>query len=965
MKDVRSVSPAARQRLVRRLHPQVVLLVTASLVAALVTLGLTSATTRATAQAATTFSSTVINHAGGTCMDVPHSSPTSARQLIQWPCNSGSSQALTFAPVTGATGTYTIATPNSRSCVDIDGASRADNAAVIQRACRTGTSQQFRLQPITVAGTTSTFNLVSVNSGKCIAPAGDAAASNTKLVQLPCTAATSRSWRLPKYTNGSGSIKVANPGPQAITSAGGGGGTRETIPDLKPNACKDSALPRAYGTSFPTPADPYGQGFQNTTAIGWDGNYWPVFSYLSGSFFARGVNATYKSAGTSLCGAMYSFSAYVYGGNPGAQSVSWTQDTGYLPAMKTTRTSGTVGISIKNFADRITINANPVMVVYTRVAITNNGSASVTVPPGGSGPNLARLTGTGLDTVAPGKTSNHDFVVAVDNLGSGVALPSASTLTTSAPSYDTAYSQMASYWNGRVAETNTFALPNVGLPNTGGLANPGTAMANAYKAGTIYNVIMQVGKAQFSGANDYSWILNHDVPGELTAKFETGDFHDAQNLLLTARIAQQDNWDEVGANWYWDGVWKTMGSWATYLAKTNDTSFVSQFFHDDASAPGQWGPSLYAIARTKYPAQLASDGTLAANFDNDSTGRWLFSNFSALQMLASYKYIATRIGQTGEAQWADGAYTALLTALNAVVGRNQSSNGFSYLPCEVDKPNSANRCGTFNDANWASPGWVGQNQWSTMLAGGNLTGIMGDPGQIDRMYQWGFDRLAGNGYPFPTFGAFKGYSTAYNTAYASDGLFSDKYRDLPITSYAWQVATTTGGPNAWWEANGSGPNSGNPWIGSHAGPQFGACPYAWPISAQQQGLLESLVAEGLSPSGTGPYSFTRPLYLGRGIPNSWIAAGQSMSVGNLTNSYDTASGTRTTYGVSLAVTSSGSGRVITVTLSGSLPGGAVNIQLPIFASVGVSSVTGGNYNATTRTVTAAAGATTVTINLAS
>ena len=119
---------------------------------------------------------------------------------------------------------------------------------------------------------------------------------------------------------------------------------------------------------------------------------------------------------------------------------------------------------------------------------------------------------------------------------------------------------MPSFAATRLAETNTFSLPNLTLPNTGSLANPGTAMTNAYKAGTIYNLIMQVGKAQFSGANNYNWILNHDVPGELTSKFLTGDFRDARNLLLTARIAQQTNFDEVGANWYWDGVWKTMGT---------------------------------------------------------------------------------------------------------------------------------------------------------------------------------------------------------------------------------------------------------------------------------------------------------------------------------------------------------------------------------------------------------------------
>jgi hypothetical protein len=36
------------------------------------------------------------------------------------------------------------------------------------------------------------------------------------------------------------------------------------------------------------------------------------------------------------------------------------------------------------------------------------------------------------------------------------------------------------------------------------------------------------------------------------------------------------------------------------------------------------------------------------------------------------------------------------------------------------------------------------------------------------------------------FGNYAGYSVALNTAYAAAGLYSDEYRDLPITSYAWQ-----------------------------------------------------------------------------------------------------------------------------------------------------------------------------------
>lgn len=900
------------------------------------------------AHAASTFATTVVNQGSSDCMDDPYSSTSTGTQLIQYACNGGSNQNWTFTPVAGASASYTI-TSLAGLCADVSGRSTADNAQIIQWTCNQQTNQEFTLQPVSVSGASDMFNLVAVHSGKCVAPSGDSTANDIGLVQLPCSSAATRVWQLPNYAGGGSS----------------GGGGFQGIPSVAPNACHDSSLPNAYGTNFPTPTDPYGQGYSNESALGWDGNYWPVFSYLSGSYFARGVPTTYNSGGTDICGAMYSFSIYHTGGNRPAQSVRWTEDDGYLPALTTSFTSGSAAVTIKDFADKATVSGNPVMLVYTRVSVTDNGSSAITLDPGGSGTNLVRLTSTSLNTVQPGATSNHDYVAAVDTFGSGAALPSAGTLSSSAPSLDSAYSAMTSYWNGRVAETPALSLPDLTLPNTGNLANPGTALTDAYKAGTIYDLIMQVGEAQFSAANNYAWLLNHDVPGELIARFETGDFHDAQNLLLTARISEDPNFNEQGANWYYDGDWKTPAAWALYLAKTGDTTFVSQYFHDDAGGSSPWGPSLYTIMHTIYQGQLASDGALATSYDNDSSGRWLFDDYSALQGLAAYKYIATRLGDTAEAQYADSAYTSLLNSLNTLLASNESANGFSYLPCTVDQPNSANRCNTYNDANWASPVWVGQNQWSTMLEGGTLSGIAGNPAQGDALYAWGFNRLAANGLPYPTFGAFNGYSTAYNTAYASNGLYGTRYRDLPITSYAWQLATTTGGPNAWWEANGSGPDSGNPWIGSHAGPEFGACPYAWPTSAQQQGLLESIVAEGLASTGSGPYTFSKPLYIGRGIPNTWVAAGQTVSVSNLTSSYDVTGGSRSTYGVSLAVTKPGTGRVITVNLSGTLPGGTVAIQLPVFTSVAVTAVSGGSYNSGTHTVTANSGATTVTITLAS
>lgn len=895
------------------------------------------------AQAAVTFTSTAVVQNGGRCLDVFGAQTGDNVNLIQWNCHGGTNQSFTFTPVTGTTDTYTVNTFAAGKCADIAGSSTADNANAIQFACNGGNSQRFRLVPVTVAGTDKTFNLQAVHSNKCLVVSVPAT-NGAQLVQLPCSTATDRVWRLPNFTT--------DP-PQ---------GGFEVLPTLPTNACNNSSLPRSFGTNFPTPRDPFAFGWFNQSAIGWQGNWYPAFSYLSGSYFARGVPTTYTAGGTTLCGAMYSFGVFTFGlasgQSPPAQSIQWTMEQGYLPALRTSLTRNNVAISITNFANRAVINGTPFVLAHTRISVTNNGSATVTVPPNASGPNLVRQTAVN-DSVPAGTTRVHDFVSAIDRFGSSTAYPSTATLSSSAPSYDTAFGQMASFWNGRINATAQPSLPNLQLPNTG-LANPGTALVNAYKAGTAYHLMMQVGKSPFSGANNYAWLLNHDVPGELVARFATGDFSDARNLLLIGRTSERNGFPNFGANWYWDGVWKTPWAWAVYLQKTNDTAFVSQFFNDNQT---QFGPSLRTMMRTNFPAQLDTDGTLRSNFDNDSTGKWILSNYSALIGLAAYKYIATRIGQTAEATWAQGAYTSLHNALNTVIGNNQAANGFNFLPCEVHRPNTANRCNTFNDANWAQAGWSGQNQWDTMLMGGTpLSGIIGDPGQLDRMYTWGFNRLAGR-VPFPSFGAFSGYSTAYNTAYSEGGLYGTQFRDLAITSYAWQIQTTTGGPNAWWEANGSGPSANNIWAGNHAGPQFGAVPYAWPIAHQQLALVRAIAAEGLTATGSGPFTYTRPLYIGRGIPNTWIAPGQTIAVTNVTSSYNITTGARSTYGVSLATTRPGTGRAVAVTLSGTLPGGPVLVQLPVFASSSVVSVSGGSYNSATRTVTVNPGTTQVTMTL--
>jgi hypothetical protein len=268
-------------------------------------------------------------------------------------------------------------------------------------------------------------------------------------------------------------------------------------------------------------------------------------------------------------------------------------------------------------------------------------------------------------------------------------------------------------------------------------------------------------------------------------------------------------------------------------------------------------------------------------------------------------------------------------------------------------PVTGDRCNSPSDANWDGSNLWGQNVWDIMLQGGTLNGVLGDPSQTDNLYETGFSRLAGTGVPYPSFGAYTGYSVALNTAYSQGALYGNAYRDLPITSYAWQIASTTGGPNAWWEANGSAPSPNNPWAGSHASPEFGAIPYAWPMAGQTQTLLQSLVAPGLSPttSKDGSYSYQTVLYVGRGVPDAWITPGQTIAVSNLTDSYNENNGNRKTYGARISTISLLGNKVVNVSLSGNLPGNDIQVQLPIFADAGVRSVIGGTYDAATHTVT--------------
>lgn len=159
------------------------------------------------AAAIVTFTSTAVNQNGNNCMIVPNNSTTNGQQLTQAACTMN----FVFTPVAGSADQYTINAPTANMCIDVFGNSTADNATIIQWNCHGGNNQKWRLNAVAISGTDKTFNIQSVSSGKCIVPNGGSNASGTGLVQLPCSTATSRVWRVPNFTNGGGGGTFTNP----------------------------------------------------------------------------------------------------------------------------------------------------------------------------------------------------------------------------------------------------------------------------------------------------------------------------------------------------------------------------------------------------------------------------------------------------------------------------------------------------------------------------------------------------------------------------------------------------------------------------------------------------------------------------------------------------------------------------------------------------------------------------------
>jgi hypothetical protein len=697
----------------------------------------------------------------------------------------------------------------------------------------------------------------------------------------------------------------------AGTGAAAATGSAQTV--LHRPETRTTATAAPYGCQPNGPAGSqtiYGT-FGDASVIGWTGNSQGVTACLGGSFFVTTANGPGSGSTAPVQGTEYGYGVY------NDTTTTWRNADGYLPALQTIFHRDGLQVTITNFGDRVVIGGHPYVVIYSRVQMTNPTGSAVTLSPQAS-PGLAALN-TVSDTVPAHSTADHDYAVAANRFGGSYAWPSTAALV-AAGGFSQHFTHMRTYWNGQLSHIAQIT------------ALPDQSLIDAYRTGFIYTQIIRSGNQLKTGASGYDTEFSHDVIGILSNLFTQGYTTGAHALLNRARyvIGTQTQYD--------DGVWTYPWPWAIYLLKTGDLSFVKANFDTEGPA-GKTEPSIEDTAHLIAQDRTGPGGIMEKTNDIDANGYWTIDNYEALMGLAAYHWLAVQVGNTGQAAWATSQYNSLLAAVNKTLDQTISAGQLDYLPCSMTEPNTDNRCGNAEDANWAAPFLFGRWAWDGYLFGAHLDG----PGLnlIDATYQYGFARLAGK-LPPDTFGGYptQYYSTAYNAGYGEWGLASNDYRDQGILSYQFMIANGQSGPYSWWESQ-QFPNTGSPWTGTHPEAGNGSSPHAWGMANANMVLLDSLAAQRADGS----------LIIGRGVPGSWVRTGERISLADFP----------TTGGHHIALAIATHGDQVTLTLSGQASG-PVLFQLPAFVG-NIAGASTGVISEKTGTVTIPSTTSSVTVQL--
>ena len=643
----------------------------------------------------------------------------------------------------------------------------------------------------------------------------------------------------------------------------------------------------------------------DVSAIGWLGNDAGAVACLGGSFFVQnGIDTT------------YGYGVYNY------SPTTWTSADGYLPALVTGFTDHGAHVSITNFGDRVVLGGHAYVAIYSQVAVRNPTTRPVTINPEPS-PGLLPLSHE-PDTVPPGQTVDHDYVVVADRFGNSYPWPTATELE-QAGGWSEHFTHMRTFWNAQLAQITQLSLPDPQL-------------VDAYKAGFIYTQIDRSGNQLDTGTNGYHAEYEHDVIGILANMFNEGYDSGAHALLNETDTV-------VGTNGqYADGLWTYPWLWAVYLEKTGDLAYLKQHFAKPGPLGASKQPSIEGTAHQTAADRTGLGGIMEETSDIDANGYWTSDDFEALLGLASYVYLARAVGNQAQASWGEAEYASLQKAVDATLAHTTATYHLDYLPCSMVEPNTYNRCADPLDGNWAAPGVYTNEAWHSYLMGATVSGFAGQSMAVwlDSTLRYGFARTEGV-VPSTTFGGYPGegfYSTAYNAGYGAWGLASTRYRDESILASEFMLANDQSGPYAWWEGS-AAPADTTPWIGNHPSSAGGASPHSWGISLAAQGLLDSLASQ--MANGT--------LIVGRGVPSSWLAPGKSTSVSNFP----------ITAGHRLGLSISSTGHTASLRITGT-PSGPVVFELPAFVN-NIAGTSTGQVNESAGTVTLAPGTQYVTVRL--
>lgn len=152
--------------------------------------------------ASTGFSSTAVAQHSSLCLEDPSQSTADGTQYQQNTCGSGQEQRFDFHPVSGATDTYTVVNHSSGKCLDISAYSKSNGAAAQQWTCHGGTNQRFKLSAVTALGNSHDYQLVNVNSNRCVDVSDISTTAGALVHQWACDSASALTtkknqiWRL-------------------------------------------------------------------------------------------------------------------------------------------------------------------------------------------------------------------------------------------------------------------------------------------------------------------------------------------------------------------------------------------------------------------------------------------------------------------------------------------------------------------------------------------------------------------------------------------------------------------------------------------------------------------------------------------------------------------------------------------------------------------------------------------------